>query len=232
MSWLEAHAAAWDAQYSDGRYVGDPPEPFVAEILTAADRLGLSRGLYVGCGNGRNILHLIDEGLDLRGIDISHEAIRQLRAARPELSARFSVGAIDSLASAETFQIVVGIQVFMFGTREQAHRHLNEAKRRVEPGGLLCLRANAVGTDVWPSHHVSERHDDGSFTVVYESGPKAGLSVHFFSRVELEDLFVGWEPVFGPEVDSRKRNTGPGQWSQFEAIWRRQHPGPRGSCGW
>jgi SAM-dependent methyltransferase len=224
MSWLEAHAAAWDAQYSNGRYVGDPPEPFVAEILTTAGRLGLSRGLYVGCGNGRNILHLIDEGLDLRGIDISHEAIRQLRAARPELSARFAVGEIGSLAPAETFQLVVGIQVFMFGTREQAHRHLNEAKRRVELGGLLCLRANAVGTDVWPSHHVSERHGDGSFTVVYESGPKAGLSVHFFSRSELEDLFLDWEPVVGPEVDSRMRHTGPGRWSQFEAIWRRQHP--------
>jgi hypothetical protein len=39
MSWLEAHAAAWDAQYSDGRYVGDPPEPFVGEILAAAGRL-------------------------------------------------------------------------------------------------------------------------------------------------------------------------------------------------
>lgn len=188
MNWLGAHAAAWDPQYSDGRYVGDPPEPFVAKILTAAGRLGLSRGLYVGCGNGRNILHMIDEGLDLRGIDISPEAIRQLKAARPDMSARFSHGEIDSLAPAETFQMVVG-QVFMFGSREQTHRHLNEAKRRVEPGGLLCLRANAVGTDVWPSHHVSESHDDGSFTVVYESGPKAGLSVHFFSRAELENLF-------------------------------------------
>jgi len=224
VSWLEAHAAAWDAQYSAGRYAGDPPEPFVAEILTAAGRLGLSRGLYVGCGNGRNILHLIDEGLDLRGIDISPEAIRQLKAARPELSDRFSWGEIDSLAPAESFQIVIGIQVFMFGTREQAHHHLDEAKRRVEPGGVLCLRANAVGTDVWPAHLLSESHDDGSFTVVYESGPKVGLSVHFFSRAELEDVFSDWEPVFGPDVDSRLRNAGPGQWSQFEAIWRRSHP--------
>ena len=41
---------------------------------------GLRHGLYVGCGNGRNLLPLLDAGLDLTGLDISRQAIAQLRA--------------------------------------------------------------------------------------------------------------------------------------------------------
>jgi len=221
MSWLSGHVSAWDTQYNDGRYVGDPPEPFADTVLAAASRAGVARGLYVGCGNGRNFFHLVDQGLDLRGVDISSEAIRQVTASRPEMADRFTVGTIDAIPSKETFELVIGIQVFMFGTRAQTHTHLAAAMSRVEPGGLLCLRANAVGTDVWPSHHVSEVHADESFTVVYESGPKSGLSVHFLSWREPADIFAGWLPVYGPDIDARKRNHGPGQWSQFEAIYQR-----------
>ena len=39
-----------------------------------------SRGLYVGCGNGRNFLPLVDSGLELHGLDVSGESLRQLQA--------------------------------------------------------------------------------------------------------------------------------------------------------
>jgi hypothetical protein len=77
-------AASWDAEYGAGRYAGAPPDGFVADIIAAATRHGLSRGLYIGCGNGRNLVPLLDAGLDLTGLDISPEAIAQLRVRRPD----------------------------------------------------------------------------------------------------------------------------------------------------
>ncbi len=221
MTWLDEHAVAWDQQYQAGRYIGDPPEPFTGDIIQAALDAGLSTGLYIGCGNGRNLFPLLDAGLDLIGVDVSAAAIAQLGEARPHDAARFIHGNLASLSDNQQFDLVIGIQVFMFGTRAQAHEHLRDAQARVRPGGLLCLRANAVGTDVWPSHSLLEQHNDASFTVTYTRGPKAGLDVHFFSADELRALFLGWDSVLPLRLDSRVRVRGPGQWSQYEAVWAR-----------
>ena len=44
------------------------------------------QGLYVGCGTGRNYVPLVDAGLKLTGLDVSKEAIVQLRARHPHLA--------------------------------------------------------------------------------------------------------------------------------------------------
>ena len=43
-------------------------------------------GVYIGCGNGRNYVPLVDRGLDLVGLDVSLAAIRQLTARVPDLA--------------------------------------------------------------------------------------------------------------------------------------------------
>lgn len=73
-----------DAEYRAGRYVTEPPVAFTSDIIEAAERAGLSTGLYVGCGNGGNYIPLGEAGLDLKGLDISGAAIEQLAERLPE----------------------------------------------------------------------------------------------------------------------------------------------------
>lgn len=49
-------ARCWDAEYESGRYEGEPPIPFANSVIRMLRERGLAdgRGLYVGCGNGRN----------------------------------------------------------------------------------------------------------------------------------------------------------------------------------
>jgi trans-aconitate methyltransferase len=215
---------AWDRAYELGRYRDEPPVAFADDILEAVRVLGPrpGMGLYIGCGNGRNYVPLIEGGLDLIGLDISGEAISQLRERLPQRADRLVHGDMRALAPGQAYVVVIGIQIFQHGDRREAHANLARAKGLVAPGGLFCLRVNAVETDVWPAHDVVEEAPDGSFTVRYLDGPKSGLLVHFFSRREIEDLFVGWRTQLPLRLKRTSRaSPEPGRWSQWEGIWRR-----------
>jgi SAM-dependent methyltransferase len=218
-------AAIWDAQYAAGRYSGELPLEFVADILAAArdaNLIGLP-GLYVGCGNGRNYLPLVAGGLDLVGLDISATALDQLAAGIPGCRHRLVHGDLSALPPEATYSLVIGIQVFQHGDRATAHAAIRSAQGRVAPGGLFCLRVNAAGTDVEHEHEIVEREAGEDFTLRYLAGPKRGLLIHFFSKAEVAWLFG---EAFRPVLPLRLHRTwrqppGRGQWSQWEAIWQR-----------
>jgi hypothetical protein len=218
-------AASWDAEYSAGRYTGAEPLPFVRDILACAGRFDLPAepGLYIGCGNGRNYLPLLDGCLDLVGLDVSAVALSQLTARAAAVAPRLVHGDLSALPAGEAFSVVVGIQVFQHGDEAEAQAHVVEAAVRVLPGGLFCLRVNAAATDVDLRLRVLERNADGGFSVEYLEGPKAGLTVHFFAEAELARLLDAFEPVLAPRLDTTRRvPPRSGGWSQWEGIWRRR----------
>jgi hypothetical protein len=220
----EAVAQAWDVEYAAGRYRDEPPLPFVADILAAArehDLLG-AEGLYIGCGNGRNYLPMVEGGLDLVGLDISAAALSQLAGRAPERGRRLIHGDLRALPTSASYPLVIGIQVFQHGDRATAHEHIEAAQARLADGGLFCLRVNAVGTELEYQHDVIERDRDRGFTVRYRAGPKRGLPIHFFAASELDALFAGYEAVLRPRIAQTWRSPpARGQWSQWEAIYRK-----------
>jgi len=217
-------AASWDAEYASGRYRHEPPVSFTRDIISAARSANLRRGLYIGCGNGRNLVPLSGAGLDLTGLDISSRAIAQLRERTPG-AAGLIVGGIDALRPSAEFDLVIGIQVFQHGNRAQAHAHLTGAAAHVAPGGLFCLRVNATGTDIRYRHERTEEAGDGGFTIRYLDGPKTGLEIHFFTAAELTGLMgEDFSPVMPLRFDSTPHvRPAKSQWSQWEAIWQRRH---------
>ncbi len=215
---------SWEAEYRAGRYLDEEPVEFVHEILACAAGVELprARGLYIGCGNGRNYLPLVAGGLDLIGLDISEVALEQLAARAPARSADLVRGDLTTLPDDAEFSIVVGIQVFQHGREREAHAHIAEALRRVLPGGLFCLRVNATGTDVAHRYRIAERNSDGGFTVEYLSGPKEGLAIHFFAEAELARILSSAEVLLPLRLHATQRQPpGTGRWLQWEGIWRR-----------
>jgi trans-aconitate methyltransferase len=212
-------ASAWDTEYARGRYHDEPAVDFVSDIVTTAHQHRLRDGVYIGCGNGRNLLPMLDAGLDLVGLDISAEALRQLRRRRPDRADKLLLGDLAALPDSARCELVVGIQVFQHGTRAQAHQHLLAAAERVVTGGLLCVRVNATDTDIEYDHDRIEEAPDGGYTVRYRSGPKAGLDIHFFTAAELSTLVAD---QFTPRLHTTHRaSPSRGHWSQWEAIWQR-----------
>jgi len=216
-------ASRWDEEYRAGRYADEPPVGFVDVIGAAVleHRPAEEVGLYIGCGNGRNYVTLVQQhGIDLVGLDISRAAIEQLRNRMPERAGRLVHGDINALPPGTRFGTVIGIQVFQHGTEAEAHAHVSAAIGLLLPGGLLCVRVNAVGTEIEHRHEVVEANDQGGFTVRYDDGPKTGLFVHFFARGELDALTRDLTPV-SPLCIHRTERPAPrgGHWDQWEGIW-------------
>lgn len=221
-------AASWDAEYRNQRYVAEPPLPFVDRILQtlrADDVAAQGVGLYVGCGNGRNFVPLLDAGLDLFGLDVSGEAIEQLAHRRPSLSRdRLLRGDLRSFsAPVHRFDYIVAIQVLQHGGEAEVAAYFATIATLLRPGGLVFIRVNAASTQVYHAHTIVERNGLGGFTVRYDGGPKIGLLIHFYSRTELiRRLDRAFTVVDAPREDVIAR--GPeksGSWAQWETVWRR-----------
>ena len=223
----ERVSASWDAEYRDGRYFGEPPIAFVETILQTLrgePALWPGPGLYVGCGNGRNYLPLVDGGADLAGIDLSPEAIDQLVRRRPALAARLTCGDFHALPADGRFAYLVAIQVFQHGDGAAVSASFAQAAALLRPGGLLFVRVNSVATEIYHRHTVIERDDLGGLTIRYDEGPKQGLLIRFCSR---EDLLARAGPAFDVVSEPREQvmqRAAPktGRWMQWEAVWRRR----------
>jgi len=219
-------AARWDAEYRGGRYADAPPVAFVAailEALTARPALRARDGLYVGCGNGRNFLPLVDAGLALLGLDVSPEALRQLAARRPYQAGRLPHGDVLTFVPPVPIAYVIAIQVLQHGRRADVERGFARVAELLAPGGLFFLRVNAASTEVYHRHAVVERHDDG-FTVEYQDGPKQGMAVHFYGRRELDGLTArAFRPLREPAEDvTRRAPPKTGSWAQWEGVYERR----------
>jgi SAM-dependent methyltransferase len=216
-------ADAWDKEYLAGRYSGEPPLPFIADVLSAARRMGIDRGLYIGCGNGRNFVPLIRAGLELTGVDLSSIAIRQLSDRLPACAERLYVGDLSALPRGSSYPLVIGIQVFQHGDRVTCLQHIQKAQQLLEVGGLFCIRVNAIGSEHEHRNEVVEVTEDGSETIRYLAGPKEGLLIHFFSRKGLGNAFEsGFRQTLPLRYVTMQRDPpSVGHWDQWEAIWQK-----------
>ncbi len=219
-------ARRWDEEYRRGRYADEAPLPFVrtiVQVLRAAGLAGAALGLYVGCGNGRNYLPLVDAGLSLYGLDVSPEALRQLAARRPELSGRLLRGDFQDFKPPGPLAYLIALQVFQHGTQADAARFFERVGALLAPGGIFFVRVNSAATQVVRRHAVLERCEHGGFSVRYLEGPKDGMAIHFYTRSELDALTrARFVTVVEPREDIIHRAPPEhGFWAQWEAVYRR-----------
>lgn len=219
----------WNAEYRAGRYRDEPSLPFVTDILsTLAAYPDLQRGvgLYIGCGNGRNYIPLVDAGLDLYGLDVADEALRQVAGRRPAQARKLICGSFRDFRSDEPLAYIIALQVLQHGTEDDVTASFAQLRNILAPDGLFFLRVNAISTQIEYAHTLLDRNEWGGFTIRYEDGPKRGLAVHFYSRDEIgHRLGEDFEPLMDLREEIMVRQSpSAGTWSQWEGVWRRHVP--------
>ncbi len=107
--------------------------------------------LDAGCGKGRNLIHFLREGYDVRGCDPDPRSIAAVRALAPGLSPdRFRVEPVEASTFPEaSADVVLSIAVLHFAKDpEHFTAMLQGSWRLLKPGGLFfCRLASLIGMD-------------------------------------------------------------------------------------
>lgn len=161
--WTAGGAPWWDGFYADR----DRPVPFFAakpdESLVSALERGLippgGRALDLGCGPGRNTLHLASAGFEVDAVDLSPTALawaeERSRAAGPAASQiRFHQGDAFGAAGAELvgpYDLIYDSGCFHHLPPHRRVSYLALLDRLLAPGGrfaLTCFASGAMGSEL------------------------------------------------------------------------------------
>ena len=194
-------ANPWDQIYVErGRVFADIHEDIERITGLLSDRHA-KRVLDLGCGSGRHVVHFARSGFVVDGLDDSPEGVRLAREwlAAQGLQAEIQVRDIyEPLPYADTFfDAVVSIQVIHHARIAAIRRLVGELTRVLKPGGLVFVTVPAV-------QNQASRFDEiepGTFIPL--DGPEQGLPHHFFTVVELRELFGAFD-VNDVHVDSHR----------------------------
>jgi tellurite methyltransferase len=113
------------------------------------------RVLDAGCGGGRNLVFLLQQGYDVCGVDPDPAAVRSVRALAARLQPRlpesnFREEAVESSSFPDHAADVVVSSAVLHFARDEAHfaAMLSGSWRLVKPGGLFfCRLASSIGME-------------------------------------------------------------------------------------
>ncbi|MEU9123114.1 methyltransferase domain-containing protein [Streptomyces sp. NPDC048506] len=157
--WTRDAAAWWDGFYADRSrqvpfFVAKPDENLVSYLARGV--IGPGRALDVGCGPGRNALHLASEGFAVDAVDLSPAAIAWARDRARDVGAevRFHCGDAFALAGAELdgpYDLIYDSGCFHHLPPHRRISYLALVDRLLAPHGhlaLSCFAAGAMGCEL------------------------------------------------------------------------------------
>ena len=116
------------------------------QILKNKFQLGM-KVLDAGCGEGRNLMHFINSGYDVYGIDINPMAIKALQfiisSIRPDLSKNhFKEEDIANLSFPDnTFDLIIASAVLHFASdHNHFYKMVGQLIRSLKSGAMLFIR--------------------------------------------------------------------------------------------
>lgn len=162
-TWHYGLMARWWAEFNTA-------EPHELEYFREAIKRHGQPVLDLGCGTGRILVPLLEEGFDVDGVDISADMIEQARAlaAAKGFTPRLTVQPMHRLVAQRTYGTVYICGAFGLGSSQDDDREtLRRAHQALAPGGALLITDHDVPRDKtprirdWPAGGEHRRMADG-----------------------------------------------------------------------
>ncbi|MFF3686071.1 class I SAM-dependent methyltransferase [Streptomyces sp. NPDC002187] len=157
--WTADGASWWDGFYADRSkqvpfFVAKPDENLVS--YSARGLVTAGRALDLGCGPGRNALHLASLGFAVDAVDLSPTAIAwaEERAREAQADVRFHCGDAFTFSGTELagpYDLIYDSGCFHHLPPHRRISYLSLLDRTLAPGGhfaLTCFAAGGMGSEV------------------------------------------------------------------------------------
>ncbi|MDQ1045080.1 class I SAM-dependent methyltransferase [Streptomyces sp. V4I2] len=223
--WTDRGASWWDGFYADGSrpvpfFVAKPDENLVSYLdrglVPDHDLIPGGRALDLGCGLGRNALHLAARGFEVDAVDLSSAAIAgaQERAREAGAEARFHRGDAFALVGTELtgpYDLVYDSGCFHHLPPHRRVSYLRLLDHLLAPGGhfaLTCFAAGGMGSELSDADFYRQAGLQGGLAYTPES-----LRWIFSDLTEVELRRMHDEPADSPYF---------GEDSLWTALFRRK----------
>ncbi len=190
---------------------------FFDQILRGNIAPGM-RIFEAGCGNGRNLVYLMQAGYEIMGLDRDPRAIDAVRSLARELAPHlsddaFRVEHLEASTFPDACADVVLCNAVLHFARDDAHfdAEVDGAWRLLAPGGLFFAR---LGSSIGIEDRVTPR---GGGRFVQPGGAELYL-------VDLERLLLATERLGGELVDPIKTVNVQGMRCMTTWVLRKNHP--------
>ncbi len=192
----------WDEIFRrDGRVFLEPA-PMVIKFGEMLLARGARRVGDLGCGTGRHVVHLAQQGLECWGIDnaptglrLTSQWLNQVGAVAPLLLAdsRFPLPFPDA-----SFDGLLSTHVIHHARLEAVKNSAQEIRRIVRPGGLLLI---SVPFTMSEENHLAEEIEPGTYVPL--QGSEKGLPHHIFGFDDLPELFMPCQVLEHSVIEGR-----------------------------
>ncbi len=172
-----AHAGScwWDSFYADRSqpvpfFVTKPDENLVSYLARSLITPG--RALDVGCGPGRNALHLASAGFTVHAVDLSPAAIAWATARDTGADVHFHCGDAFATDLDGPYDLIYDSGCFHHLPPHRRISYLALLHRALTPGGhlaLICFAAGAMGSDIPDADLYRHARLDGGLAYTPES---------------------------------------------------------------
>lgn len=167
------------------------PDELAISLAQEMRARGMSKVLDVGCGGGRHLLYLAKQGFEVYGTDRSEAGLTISRERLEEEGLEATLHRCDMIEVPfpdEFFDAVLSLYVLHHNKLENIEKAVREIRRTLKRGGFFFLNLSGEG-----DHKEGRGEMVEPGTYICNSGIEAGMTHHFFTRQEVEDLLEGFE---------------------------------------
>ncbi len=199
-----SESTQWEKIFRKDGYQYPEPRPPVVRITKMLKEHGLTSVLDLGCGRGRHVLHMAQQGLRVSGMDNAPTALKLTK----QLMDMEQLGVDLILADMrqplpfenDSFDAVLSTQVIHHALLAIVIQTANEIQRVVRKGGMILISVPAWRAieDDSPQPNEIEPH-----TFIPTSGDEEGLPHHLFTLEEFRDIFPQFEVIDLQVIDDR-----------------------------
>jgi ubiquinone/menaquinone biosynthesis C-methylase UbiE len=146
-----------------------------------------SKVLDLGCGTGKTTAALLKMEMDVTGLDFSPSAISHCISVFGD-KAKFTIAECDRMPFPDNyFDAVVAVHILEHLDDSQLRATVKEVSRVLAPGGLVYVRAFAVGDMRARGGNKNTRGN--------------GIEYRYFTEEEMKEIFKGFELVSSERKD-------------------------------